>query len=283
MTELTNFFGPGKHLVGTLSVPAPETQRPVGFILLNAGVISRIGPHRINVKLASALAARGFASLRFDLSAQGDSLQPRAAIPFLEQAVADVRAAMDHMQRTVGVDHFIIAGLCSGAHHATSTAVADERVVGVWMYDTFHYPTAKTPVYYYTERLRREGLRAMVPWFSKLLRGRALRPVAATPESQEYWQATPPRAQYGAMLQRLVRRGTKIFVVHSGSFLDAYSYAGQFLDGFRDYLRPGDIRSDFFPEFDHTLTSVEAQQRVIRDICGWAEDVGPAQAGATRG
>jgi hypothetical protein len=282
MTELTNVFGPAKHLVGTLSIPAPDAQRPVAFILLNAGVISRVGPHRINVKLASALAARGFASLRFDLSAQGDSLQPRAAIPFLEQAVADVRAAMDHMQRTVGVDRFIIAGLCSGAHHATSTAVVDERVVGVWMYDTFHYPTAKTPVFYYMNRFRKEGLRPIGPWLTKLLRGERSRPITP-PESQEYWQATPPRAQYGAMLQQLVRRGTKIFVVHSGSFIDAYSYAGQFLDSFREYLRPGDIRSDFFPEFDHTLTSVEAQQRVIRDICGWAEGVGPARPAAMGG
>ena len=285
MTELTNLFGADKHLVGTLVVPGPVAQRPVAFILLNAGVVPRIGPHRINVKLASALAARGFASLRFDLSGQGDSLQPRVAIPFLEQAVADVRAAMDHIQRTLGIHRFIIAGLCSGAHHATSTAAADERVAGVWMYDTFHYPTAKTRLYYYLNRVRRERFRAMVPWLKKRLPGGRTQSLStpATPDSQEYWQATPPRAEYGAMLQRLVRRGTSIYVVHSGNFPDAYSYADQFLDAFREFLRPGDIRSDYFPEFDHTLTSIEAQQRVIHDICEWAESFGPAHASAAAG
>ena len=101
--------------------------------MLNAGVIHRIGPHRFNVKLARALASQGAAVLRMDLSGQGDSGVHPQALPFQEQAIADLRAAMDHLQRICSVDRFVIAGICSGAFNGLATALVDERVAGLWM------------------------------------------------------------------------------------------------------------------------------------------------------
>lgn len=275
MNEITGLFGPGRSLVGTLSLPTIRAVQPVGFILLNAGVIHRIGPHRINVKLARALVGNGFASLRFDLSGQGDSLSIVDAAPIREQAVADVRGAMDHMERTVGIRQFAVAGLCSGAHHAVSTGLADARIVGIWMYDSFIYPTAKTRRVASLRRLRNAGIPGLVRWMSRRVRV-ALRHPREPPRTDvqmggEYWQATPSRDEYGRALQQLVERGVDISTMFSGSFLDDYNYAGQFRDAFRDFAMADVVRCSFRPELDHTITSIHAQGEVIGAVCRWAE------------
>ncbi|MFT3954888.1 MAG: alpha/beta hydrolase [Piscinibacter sp.] len=131
MLELAVSFGPGKHLSGTLALPDELGGRPVGFIMLNAGVIHRIGPHRFNVRLARALADQGWPSLRFDLAGQGDSDNAPQVQAFERQIVADLRAAMDHLGRTAGVERFVIAGICSGAHRGLAVAQEDERVIGL--------------------------------------------------------------------------------------------------------------------------------------------------------
>ena len=48
MKEVALTLGPDQNLIGVLSVPG-DKPRPVGMILLNAGVVHRIGPHRTSV------------------------------------------------------------------------------------------------------------------------------------------------------------------------------------------------------------------------------------------
>jgi alpha/beta superfamily hydrolase len=67
-------FGRTRSLVGIITDP-PEAerdpQRPA-IVCLNAGIIHRVGPHRLYVKMARTLAAMGFVVLRFDFSGIGD-------------------------------------------------------------------------------------------------------------------------------------------------------------------------------------------------------------------
>ena len=67
-------FGRSQHLVGVLSTPTVvSAAAPPGIVLVNSGIIHRIGANRVYVRLARALAVCGSASLRFDLSGIGDS------------------------------------------------------------------------------------------------------------------------------------------------------------------------------------------------------------------
>ena len=147
MTETPVLFGPEATLVGMVSQPDGAERSAVAFLMFNADLISRIGPHRFNVKLARALAAVGQTSLRFDLSGFGDSRAESTGLDFVAQSVRDIRSAMDFLEQSCGIHRFALFGICSGAVNTFAAALADHRVVGALMLDGHVYRTRwTTPV-----------------------------------------------------------------------------------------------------------------------------------------
>jgi dienelactone hydrolase len=133
MREEALLFGETSSLVGIITDP-PETEKGKhlpAIILLNAGIIHHVGPHRLYVKMARRLAAMGFMVLRFDLSGVGDSTVRTDNLPFEKSAVSETREAMDALSAARGVEHFLLSGLCSGATISLTAAYGDPRVVGV--------------------------------------------------------------------------------------------------------------------------------------------------------
>lgn len=88
-------FGVGNSLVGMVAMPTHQAPATAACLLFNMGANHRVGPRRINVKLANALAARGMASLRFDLGGVGDSDALDTASDLQTRSVHDLQAAMD--------------------------------------------------------------------------------------------------------------------------------------------------------------------------------------------
>ena len=133
MNEEMLVFGPTRALVGIITDPPPAargTSLPA-VLLVNAGLVHRVGPNRLYVKLARSLAALGCVVLRFDLSGLGDSTVRDDHLPFDQSAVSETQEAMDALRVARGVEHFLLSGLCSGALIALTTASCDARVVGV--------------------------------------------------------------------------------------------------------------------------------------------------------
>src|SRR5437867_9087769 len=130
MKEAAILFGASKSLVGVVTDP-PEggTSRPA-VILLNSGIIHRVGPNRLYVTLARRLAQAGFVTLRFDLSGIGDSVIRRDNVPFERSSVLETQEAMEYLATTRGTGRFLLAGICTGAVVAYHTARADQRVAG---------------------------------------------------------------------------------------------------------------------------------------------------------
>lgn len=123
-------FGDADTLVGIVTEPAPGLAPRAGVILLNAGVVHRVGPNRMHVEIARGLARLGFLAVRVDLSGLGDSDSRRDSIPFERAAVLETQAIMSAITAQYGVSRFLTAGLCSGAVVAFNSAVADPRVAG---------------------------------------------------------------------------------------------------------------------------------------------------------
>ena len=72
MIEEVTRFGSNGSLVGILSRPMRSNRNLPAILLLNAGLVHRVGPNRIYVRLARHFAALGFSVLRFDFSGIGD-------------------------------------------------------------------------------------------------------------------------------------------------------------------------------------------------------------------
>ena len=281
MSERCVVFGDTQNLVGTVcevSAAVPRDRQPskVVAILPNAGVVHRIGPHRFNVKLARRLAGRGIASLRFDVAGQGDSRATPQRLTFEQQARADLRAAMDYMQQTHGAQRFVIAGICSGARQALAIAVDDPRVVGVWMFDGHYFRTFKTrwarSLRRYSGKSPRGVVMQLARSTSKVFK-RLLPKSEGASQPVEFESTELTRQEFASALTALVNRGVHVFMAFSAGWLDHYSYADQFRDGFRQYAFVDKVRCDFLPHVDHILTPIKVQDEVIGAVSDWAVDI----------
>jgi alpha-beta hydrolase superfamily lysophospholipase len=129
----------GLRLVGMLHEPATGGRRDVAIVLLSPGVKTRVAPHRLYNKMASALAAQGFTVLRFDFYGLGDAegevplrqLRDLYGSVALGRYVGDTRDALDWLAKTHGFSRFIVGGLCGGALTGLLTAPKDPRVAGI--------------------------------------------------------------------------------------------------------------------------------------------------------
>jgi alpha-beta hydrolase superfamily lysophospholipase len=128
--------GPQGSLCGVLAEPALDACGPAGqtgVVLLNVGGNYRIGPHRVYVNTARALAAAGYRVLRLDLAGIGDS-PPAPGKPWAnlydKESAQDVRAALDALAAR-GCREFVLMGICSGSYVAFQSALVDPRVNGL--------------------------------------------------------------------------------------------------------------------------------------------------------
>ncbi|MBS1228243.1 MAG: hydrolase 1, exosortase system-associated [Proteobacteria bacterium] len=104
----------GEQLVGVLS--RPQRVQRVGVLLLVGGDQYRVGSHRQFALLARALAAQGYASLRFDYRGMGDSSGEPVAF---DELGPDLAAASEQLfSNCPGVDRVVLFGLCDAASSA---------------------------------------------------------------------------------------------------------------------------------------------------------------------
>jgi pimeloyl-ACP methyl ester carboxylesterase len=131
MKETIATFGETRSLVGIVTHPGNGFGADLpAVILLNSGILHRVGPGRLYVKLARALAAQGFLVMRFDLSGIGDSRGSDEDISFDERTTAELEEAMRYLGAEFQAESFVLTGICSGAKIAYEAQINDARVVG---------------------------------------------------------------------------------------------------------------------------------------------------------
>lgn len=167
-TEETALFAcEGDTLLGILA--KPEIPAETGVVVIVGGPQYRVGSHRQFVLLSRALAAAGYAVLRFDYRGMGDST---GAQRNFERVSADIGAAIDALQqRLPAVKQVALWGLCDGASAALLYCheTHDPRVSGLCLLNPWvrsEASLARTQVkHYYTQRLMQKE------FWAKLLRG----------------------------------------------------------------------------------------------------------------
>lgn len=283
-------LGPDENLVGVITRPLSAADDPLRAttshlsddalaptcIFLNAGVIHRVGPHRLHVVLARQLASRGLTSLRLDLSGIGDSRPVPGALSFRESAVVDTRSAMDRLEADTRSRRFILFGLCSGADNALATAAVDERVVGLVLVDPPMYASRRARARSVAARVRKLGSVSAVATegAASIVRRLRARLGAAAPGAEAEAETSggremPPRDEYRVQLGQLTSRGVAILAVFSGALGERYNERDQLFEIFPE-LR-GRVDVAYFPAANHTFTERDAQASLMSTVCEWME------------
>ncbi|MBK8257184.1 MAG: alpha/beta hydrolase [Polyangiaceae bacterium] len=276
MREKAFFFGAHGTLFGILTEPngTRDAVRPA-VILLNAGVVHRIGPHRKSVKLARSLADQGFSVFRFDLAGLGDSEPRRDALSFEEGAVSDVKEAMDHLQKMGAATRFLLMGLCSGADMSFQTTCRDERVVGAIMMDGYSYPTPEYHVRRFVQRARTVrswrafGLRKARELMHRWKHGPSEKAPLPTGPIRQYVREFPPKERFISDLKHLVGRGVFMHFVYSGGMPEYYNYERQFADALAGVHFGDHVTSEMFPTANHTFTELAEQEALVAAAVKW--------------
>ncbi len=262
-------------LAHTQSMVGVVTEAEVGddrarpaVVFLNAGLVHRVGPNRLHVRLARDAARRGFVSLRFDLSGVGDSAPRVDGYSVRTAALTDVRDALDFVAAEHRASSFILVGLCSGADLAFRAALADARVAGVILIDGLPYTTARSRVHHYVARLiRRGGWKRLFARDNPVWRRvRRWRRQPVRPGSPTRRRDVSPVREAEAGLRELTRRGVRMLLLFTAG--REYSYGGQFRDMFPS-VRSDRIDIAFFRNSDHTFTLRANQELLLRTIDEW--------------
>jgi alpha-beta hydrolase superfamily lysophospholipase len=284
--------GKGQRLFGVLTRPSPERRRSdvPAIVLMNAGTVHRIGPHRFYVTMARELAELGFDVLRVDLSGIGDSpvAQGDENKCYPKDYVADVDDTMAALADKLGTKRFILTGLCSGADIAFQLGLRDRRVAGVVLMNprTFCVHDLALVEAYKGARYYQDSFFNKDKWV-KLLSGkvdvvRVARMMApkvkgvARRTAQRMLERVLPRsgtteqehADVPACLRLMAERGVDTFLVTTVHDPGVDYVDVHFGKTMKDLSTVQNYRREDLAGTDHTFTSVWSQQHVrttIRD------------------
>jgi pimeloyl-ACP methyl ester carboxylesterase len=261
--------------------PTPDPDRPA-IILSNSGIVHRVGPSRLYVRVARRLAARGFVVVRLDHRGIGDS-DPRSDTKrFFEGAIEEIREAMDDLEAARGIRAFVIMGICSGADVAFEMAGRDDRVVGVGLLNgggLVGHPewTRYLQGRVYAKRYLGESIYRSNRWVRALtgrIQYRALL-AALLGKTRNVVKGAPTgiERQARALAERfqgLVDRGGRVLMIHSGDD-PSIEFRDVVLGGRLPTLEAtGRFRDETIPGADHTFTLLEKQEAVLGIITTWA-------------
>jgi pimeloyl-ACP methyl ester carboxylesterase len=274
MNEQILQFGTGKELMGVFTRPC-DTQKnaSTALLLLNAGLLHRVGFNRFNTDLARQLVKYGFSSLRFDLHGLGDSTKFNGKGSYDTQTLIDITDAIDILLEKSNAEKCILVGLCSGADIAHVVAVNDPRVGGVVFLDGYAFPTLGFYLYDY-------GPSLFNPYkITKFI----FKKIAATIPSKKnkttdvnenlktaiYTREFPSRKKITSEVQQLIDRGTELYYIYSGGVPVYYNYEGQFRAMFRKVQFKNKVSYNFLKEADHTYTLLNPRQKLMTLITEW--------------
>jgi pimeloyl-ACP methyl ester carboxylesterase len=272
--EQAQLLGPRRSLVGVSTEPAQGAApgRPM-VVLLNSGIVHRVGANRMSVPLARALAETGHAVLRFDLSGIGDSPPRGDALTPLEGSLADLREVLDTLEKSRGVRRVVLGGLCSGADHSIAYARSDPRVVGAFLLDPTIPPTRLGRLHHYRKRmLSGESWLNVVKGRNPFLRQVVARVAGApgqapgnaaflsSPEVKEFLT----RAYGGA-----VAAGVRLLAVLTS---ERATYRRQLLDALPEVDFGDLLELEYFEESDHMFSLEADRRRVIELVVRWVAE-----------
>lgn len=272
-------FGKNNSLVGILTIPDQSTSlKEIGVICLNAGLLHRVGPFRMNVELANYLAKEGYSTLRFDSSSIGDSGNANNETDYLQSVTQDIKRAVDLMESRTSLKQFVIFGLCTGADNGHRAMTHDKRIVGGIFLDGYSYPSLKFMIKHYLPIFMSPSVVSKILSRAKrFILHRILRTSASAAKVEAEniftWQL-PNKKKTEKELKMLLGRGAKLFYVFSCTALNRYNYENQYFDSmpFLKQFRH-QFRVILNMNTDHTYRLYHDRLWLYNEVSDWLDSV----------
>ncbi|MEO0820264.1 MAG: alpha/beta fold hydrolase [Pseudomonadota bacterium] len=286
MTEKAVLLGEQRRLVGIVTRAGPATGLPA-VVILNTGIIHRVGHHRMYVTLARRLARQGYAVLRFDFSGIGDSPPRTDDLAPLEANLASLGQVIDWVEETLGARRMVLIGLCSGADQAAIYAGQDPRVRGTMLIDP---SIPRTTRYYLISAWRR--VRQAKPWRNLVTgRTRFWRRLGAlfggTPPPLRQYEAARPDLETPEAVaflegayQRTVDNGAELLAVFTGGHHQWHNYRRQILEALPKVRFGRQLELHYYADCDHTFTYEAQRARLFALLEAWMARKVPADNAA---
>lgn len=286
------WFGAAQSLCGIHTRPVQPQPGRDGLptiVLLNSGVVHRVGANRLSTSLSRQFAALGFSVFRFDITGIGDSVTSRVEAendPYPDEAQRDVEAALSYLSRECGAQRFIVAGLCSGGYYSFVAGfehVGDDLLEVIlmnppnlnWKEEGFLINKEFGEAAYY-----RESMRSGDKW-KKLLRGQVN--VINVAKVAGNYLAQKVRSQSRSLMEQVVpRSGSRVAnqlrkIYASKRHVTVVDSSGDpgweiMMNSSRVVinkgLKGGKLTHLAIADADHTFSSLDARERVTSELLG---------------
>ena len=274
MRESIHSFGSSANLIGVLTQPddTKELSNSPVVLLLNAGLLNRVGPFRLYVVLARILANKGLSSFRLDLSGIGDSQRHEDNRPRGEQHVADIRETIEFLTESKGARSFVVMGICTGADLAHKSIIENQRIRGAICIDGYSYPTLRYYLNCYLPKfIRRTSWNNLA---SRVFSGRGVSvdypDNVGDNDLLSYRWELPPKVKTRADFAELIKRDARMLCIYTAGW--PYNYTQQLEDAFRPLKFGRVIRLVFLNNATHTFKVFEDRDILISTILEWLID-----------
>ena len=250
----------------------PRAPRQTAVIIVVGGPQYRVGSHRMFVRIARDLAAKGVPVLRFDVRGMGDS---DGMFPGFEDLDTDIKAAVDCTLETCPlVKSVVLLGLCDGATAASFYAQEDQRISGLILLNPWVHTQlgeANTHIwYYYPQRI------IQVQFWRRLLRGEVAIMSSMTELVAKIRRYTA-RVKSNRSSDHFVTRMRKALTAFHGPVFVALSANDMTALEFHSLLEhdaawqalAGKFRLFKLEEADHTLSSQVSMTRFLLEVEAW--------------
>ena len=283
-------FGPEGQFFGIVTEPLrPQADRArTAILFVSVGSNLHVGPNRMYVTQARALASLGFVCLRMDIGGVGES-PPSAGRRenhlYARHSVSDVREAVRMLREQLQISQVVLTGVCSGAYLSYHAANEDAGISSVILINpqTFTWREGDS-----LELKSRHTIKAMsfyrsqlFSWgtWSRLLSGQInVRIIAAgvIANLRKRWKLRLERAiqrdnaaieakphDVRATFQRLMRDGTNVFLLYSANDGGLNELETQLGENAKSLQKHSRFKFQIVDGADHTFTPLWAQRRLL--------------------
>jgi pimeloyl-ACP methyl ester carboxylesterase len=276
ISEQAVLLGQRQSLVGVLARAVAEMPADgSAVVILNTGIIHRVGHHRMFVTMSRALAAAGHTVLRFDFSGIGDSDPRNDGLSPLASCMADIKDALDWLERNCQASRVILVGLCSGADHAVLYGHTDDRVAALILMDPTIPATFRYYVHFIGSRVTR--LRSWIrvatgrSRAARIWLGQAAHVVRPWPMSRPVMMSSSiNHDKMDIHYQRSVDKNISMLAIFTDD-TTRQTYREQIFDALPNVSFGDRLTLELLPGTNHTFILESDRSRLIRLIVEWVE------------